>query len=221
MLPVIRNPTIRPINNALNMRHISAPGYPESVDDDFTGANGSLANTALWTTVGNPDIQNNKLSFIGAEGVPVGSTSVTSKYNLTGDFVVQADCQRLHDTITAGEWFRFYVLFDQNNKIQFSLNPDSIGYTIGILVKTGGVTQFSKFILHAKIVPYVQFKAWRTGNTVHCYYNLGASQVLADSATVTTEDVRIQFASAHVAPAPAYEFTVDNFVLNSGTVVWP
>lgn len=61
-----------------------------TVDDDFTGANGSSPSSLLWSTEsGSPTIQSNQL-YIDVNGV--GTEGIISNYYLDGDFDVQVDC---------------------------------------------------------------------------------------------------------------------------------
>jgi hypothetical protein len=184
--------------------------------DDFTGANGTAPN--LWSyIVGTPTIQSNKLRF----STLTNNDEIESVFKISGDFDIQID----FDLVTypaVDNWNFALRLWNEAKTKGMTLErrfDDPTGHMIKTFDYTGSwVEQDSDTIA----ITSMKFKHVRSGSTTTSYYWDGSQWVLTYASTALgTDDIIVILKCAKWAGNPTAEADWDNFVINSGTVVWP
>jgi hypothetical protein len=198
--------------------------YP-SVDDDFTGSNGSAPDTDKWSEL-DPDniadIQSNKLN-VAASGANDKYCLFSGKWNLSGDFDIQVD-------------FDVTSLDDPVSSMHYActlrVEVGAINCRFGRARAGGGDDGYylsgssDAWADHPNADTIGKLRIKRVGGTFTSYY-WHNSQWEWDGSTAgyiwttsTTEDVVIRLYSKQESGS-SLDVNYDNFTVNSGTVVWP
>jgi hypothetical protein len=86
--------------------------HPYEVCDDFTGTDGGVPDTNLWTRSStDADIYDNKLRFADNSS----SVSVYSEFSLSGDFNIQVDFEIINGPSTNSWGTRFMIQLNDNS----------------------------------------------------------------------------------------------------------
>jgi hypothetical protein len=189
--------------------------YP-SVDDSFTGVNGSSPNSDRWTEVSNCEIQSNKLRF------PLMSTSGRCKsvWRLNGDFDIQIDFDLLtYPSVNA--WIaNFRVVF--SNGDYFSVGRAYYSEAHRYLAErkiSGGTTSIGTAVT-SDISGKLRIVRSGTNYSLY-YYNAGWVQLGSTYSYSTLVDCEVNFLRSTWAGNPAISYDFDNFIINSGSFIWP
>lgn len=118
--------------SAFNLYYLSETVIQKSVDDTFTGINGTYPNTSLWTSNNYLTILDNKLhvELNPSDTTPGKGQSTVTKWYIQGDFDVEVD----FESITLDD-------ISQNTKMihltAYSVSDSSAYFFIGIGVNSG------------------------------------------------------------------------------------
>ncbi len=189
-------------------------------DDDFTGEDGDLPNPVLWNlTTGNTitttqEILNNQLHVAQTFviGAPTDTTTVTSKYKLSGDFDVEVEIGLNIDANNASTYVWLYA----------ASRWIGINYASTLKRWTSSIDTWTSV---TRASTYGKVRMVRTGSSMWSYYKdgddnswielqSGTSQATTDTAVV------LQIYCDGGSGTGLVDAWFDNFKINSGTVVW-
>jgi len=187
--------------------------HPESVDDDFTGTDGDLVNQSLWSS--NETIKDNK-AIIYSDSSSI-SNSISSKFRLRDDF----DIEIMYDITISSNVNRWDVRFSlsdsilgeswacqrqyYNNNVMFGIHTPTYS-RVGEIVTT---------------ITNSGFRMTRVAGVITYYYHNGSSWVnIGSDSHTTTNDVQVIFNNLLRDGYPVLQTEVDNFKVNSGTIIW-
>ena len=193
----------------------------QNVDDDFTGVDGDPPDGELWiSNDGSVEINSNRLHhYISNAPTSWYATTLDTPYNISGDFDIQIDVTDFVHYNNTKSYFVIEIRFDGTNRALVGFKYDSIvEYTSQI----NNGTLYSVDV--TAVNSYGQLRITRVGTLVSTYYSveINNSWVLIDSKTINSVDserlrVYTQVSTINTS-ADAY---LDNFKVNSGTIVWP
>lgn len=223
MISAIKNPIIKPIFNTFN-RHIigSPPGpvFPDTVDDDFTGADGSLPNNVLWTSSGGAVIQSNELAA-DLDATTTGST-LYSNFLVGGDFEITMDYR--FDSIS-GVATDYYTRFEVREN-DFALARFFLQYignaTLRIYGNMNGVVTTDDVGISSHV--NTTLRVTRVGATLYFWQGSpGSWSVVGNAAGYYLGSGAIRFYSLVnvFGSNPTLSLARDNFTLVSGDIIWP
>jgi len=191
------------------------------VDDVFTGTDDDPPNSDLWSLSGtqrDPYILSNSLRT-WLEATSSDLQKATSIWRLSGDFDIQADFNLISQPISGVRWTGFVIdsvgtttgqaliLRRYDTGEQYAYNQ-SVSGSWGTL-STTGTTDSSG-----------QLRVTRVGSTLTSYFWSGSSWTQIDSRSWVSDDVKMALGS-QTNVAQSYTADFDNFVINSGTIIWP
>ncbi len=205
------------------------------VDDDFTGVDGDAPKSALWyptkfnitgtypseDNVGSFEIQGNAVEFEISNGITFAV--LCSKFMLSGDFDVQVDF--LIDAIPSSRWAVALYLSDDPNSIP--VIDGTVGYYMSRYYGSSGPYLTAAqgkmtYSLGSNQDLSGGFRITRSGSEVKTYYR--PSTVWYDGLTQSnggTADVYIKLYIRTFYSDQSLIAGFDNFIVNSGTIVWP
>lgn len=200
------------------------PPNPTVVDDDFTGDDGDAPDTNLWSTdisslyniTSSLDVQLNKLKFAVTGDINVGASvaKLESKYEISGDFDIQMDVSDVISTSNRGQiWLRilgvgWLSMSSENSVDMWTTNFDGSQPSV------------------SRTNSFGEIRITRVGNISTGYYDDGSTgtwtQWLQDL-NCSTDDVsiNIELYDNSATGVRASSGFIDNFRINSGTIVWP
>jgi len=188
---------------------------PADVDDNFTGTDGDAPDTRLWEVkAGTPTIQGNALRVRRDNSI---DDAVKTIFKISGNLDVQVDFSSFTSAGNAGAF-----------GIEINEDTDDRGY---VFIYSDGTSSYYSSAVYVAGTPTNgtpaattdtsgKLRIVRSGSTINLYYWNGSSWTLQQTATVTTSDVNIHIWTSTWATNPACSALVDNFTVNSGTVVW-
>lgn len=195
--------------------------WPYKLRDSFTGTDTDPPDPNLWESNTPGELDSNKLKCAVASGDAVKSAS--SKFFLTGDFDIQVD----FDTVThpsTTSWYGSIRVHDENKD---NLNQILYGYDGSdrwqAQYRNNGGSYTNYGTPYVESITSGKFRITRSGSTVSVYRWNGSSFVLYanDTLGLGSADAYVQiFAYTHTS-TPTARVDFDNFVINSGTIVWP
>jgi hypothetical protein len=193
--------------------------------DDFTGDDNDPANQDLWkeysvSGVNDSEILNNKLRCAIDAGV--NPSGVKSHFEFPGDFDIQIDWDeivgpnsngwdsifRVVPQVTPNSYFHIFRAYNTTYQNHFGGNKKTNG-AFGTVTRIGTSLTTSKF----KIV--------RVGTNIKCYFWSGSDWTLVRNDTWLDESCVLQFFQQTSGVNPDTTADFDNFVINSGSVIWP
>ena len=194
--------------------------YPDFNGDTFEGITGDLPNTDLWFTssVQNIIIESNTLKMSGTS-----SAYIESKFTLYNDFDIQVDA--LSDV--------------SNPNINSYTNTLSITWRVGIYTNSVGIykaytSSSNKFVSFYTIsgssgviannttsINPTKLRINKTTSTVYFYFWNGSSWTSMSTYTVDIANFKIKISSDRWDSYPNAINYFSNFLINTGTVVWP
>ncbi len=204
-----------------------------SVNDDFTGADGSLPNNTRWTiTNGNPRIYNNALY---SSTVINGTDEIESNYELVGDFDVEVSGTVGGYTNASGS---SDFSFNHYMKLSFPHNDDHYTsggfYYVDALPPVANNLNFYTAVdgTNDTVIPITgdsndyRFRINRSGSTVSFYYKASTSGIFntswttLDTNTAYTGDcvLSLGLSSSYVTVSGSY---FDDLIYNSGYIKYP
>lgn len=186
--------------------------------DDFTGNDGDKANTELWDTEGNFEIQSNALRTTNQ----VNShfyTKCTFKYKLFSDFDIQIDFNTIVHPKT-NSWVMYLYLISENGDSYLYLYEYTLGYLRYMSYSSG--TQASNHGNVATSDVSGKLRITRVGSVFTSYYWHNSAWVQEESSynlTNFSELVELRIVASNGGGNPNFTGEFDNFKINSGTVV--
>jgi len=186
--------------------------------DTFSGPDGSLPSTSLWSaTDSTVSILNNKLYISSTV-----SKEVISNFFLAGDFDVQVDVE-----VIVGPSINSWNLA-LKVKWPNGANTDAVSIYNAF---TGSTRQFvsDRFINNAGAViatsvvtlNNTKLRITRSGTTFYFYYWNGSNWVAVSSYSGGSQNVYIYICRSSWDSNPSSTNTFSNFLINSGSVIWP
>lgn len=186
------------------------------VDDDFTGSNGDLPDPLKWIcsggSAGDIAIYNNKLRVINNSYL-----TITSTFTFTGDFDVQIDLDLITYPSTCCwslgflmKWGSDYVMVTR--RYSSGQKFESLRYISGVFTVISSVTSS---------ITSTKLRITRTGSIFYFYYWNGSGWSGLGNWSGTTSDLTFIIEHGPWSANPSFTGDFDNFVVNSGTVVWP
>jgi hypothetical protein len=194
--------------------------WPE-LEDTFDGDDGDAPNIDLWsntsTTSSLMDIQSNQLSI----DITSETTSMLcrSKFVLSGDFDIQVDFAHTGLGSTSSIYFGFMIT-EKDDETDEQIGLD-IRYSAGSTYYFSGAKVGGSWDLDSSTTTTDtsgKFRCVRTGSTVYNYY-WNSGWTLIDSHTCPDGDLFVHLRLTTTANI-TFSGTFDNFVVNSGTIVW-
>ena len=203
----------------------------DTVNDDFTGSDGSSPDGNKWYTyAGTPTIQNNKLylnlSSAGEEGVK-------SKYYLTGDFDVHVygELDTYNSSYTGSEYYQHSLMLlfpnesDRFCKISRGYGTEFGGYeyqNFSVISRLATDTVVSG--VTASGVTNYGFRMRRVGSVVHFYYNTLVSGSYGPwtslgSKTMFDSDAQL-ILDAKSSEGSTFNTYFDNLTYDSGQIAY-
>jgi hypothetical protein len=203
--------------------------YP--ADDDFTGADDDPLNIIKWgdpftlhsTTNFGADIQNNMAHFYftGVSGAGGDGVNVNSNFMLTGDFDIQIDFSNLVHLFHNAAGFELEVHFGPDPGDDHVLIKCQYFGAVNWLLRyhdEGNTYDTTP----ARTNDYGKMKITRTGSTVYLWYADGSGDfVSGGSRDMNSDDCFLRLGGYDWNSGAELSIDFDNFVINSGTVVWP
>ena len=193
----------------------------QSVYDDFTGVDGDLPSGLLWDTsaIGTGKIQGNSYYSNAA-------SYITSLFSVSGDFDVEVELEDISHNAAKSWEVRLQAIVDNSNSLHFGL-----GYTgtscsssakayFGYKQVAGSWTE-NGCVLTSNNIGRV--KITRVGTVFQTYY-LNASSVwtaVGSSVNIGSGNVTFRLESVKWDTNPSYQVSINEFKINSGTIVWP
>jgi len=202
---------------------LSLPTRPLSVDDDFTGNDDDLPNAELWkaTNYPLPTIENNSLKL---EATTENTQSdMFSMYSLQGDFDIQVDIDRTDTPITNTSGFYFYVRDPVTADNFYMLDRTfASGHWEGKISKRVDAVSTTLREETAGALADSKRRITRTGTFYEAFYWDGAQwqSYLSDDLGIANP-MEIGMGWYGLIDVTYSSAFADNFVLNSGNVVWP
>lgn len=205
---------------------LTYPQYPSSVDDDFTGTDSDPPNPDLWrdvttnhaTTSFSADIQSNKLkeSFTGLNAAGSDSVTISSIFQISGDFDIQINFDSLiHQNHTAAG---YSIQVTQENGYHSLVKAQYNSGNKWLLRTNDGS---SSEVSPARTNDYGEMRIVRSGSSISLYTTDGlGSETLAHSGTMGSDDVYISLEGYDWESGTEISVNFDNFLINSGTIVW-
>jgi len=190
---------------------------PSFTGDDFTGTNGDPINTTNWVDIGSTDnwvIQNNKANCNLGGSKQLISDSL---FRVSGDFNIQIDIDTFASTgdgplFRLGGWiedltYGFWIGFGRPNTLSGSF-------------KTAG--SFDAGTEVARSNNYGKLGIYRIGTVHYLQYQDGGGgwTALVNKDQGNSDDMLIKI-FAITGAGEAVSGNMDNFVVNSGTILWP
>ncbi|GAH11970.1 unnamed protein product, partial [marine sediment metagenome] len=199
--------------------------YPFDPDDTFSGTDTYPPDPTKWTTPdgsGAAQIQSNKLRMSVGSG-STQSVAFYSQYKLQGDFDVQLDYDIILGPDTDHWWFSLNANTDEPNWA--NKNRALIYRERGGAQKFEWQTYDGSFHTEASPTNSAtsgKMRLTRVGSTWTAYYDVGGGWVsLGASAFINkTGPVFLRIRLENGTGNPAVTMDVDNFIVNSGTVIW-
>ena len=194
-----------------------------STNDDFTGVDGDQANTDLWQTNESTNfeakINSNKLLLRNTVSSQ-GSANVKSRFLISGDFDIEAHFSSLSlNTSMATAQFYLTGVDTNYNFVMFRRYSTNHGNYIGTNYYSGGWGTENRYTSSATDV---KLRITRSGSTVNYYRNVGSGWVLQDTrSSVYTGDIAVRPGIMQSESNGLLSANVDDFIINSGDVVWP
>ena len=190
---------------------------PEFIDI-FTGTNGTPPNTYLWNSIiGTPTIQDNKLRL----STETTNEEVESIFRISGDFSIQVGLNLVTYPATDNWNFTLRLWNEaEDDGVTLERRYDAptghmikfFDYDTGWVERDSDTTSITAF----------KFKFVRVGSIITASYWNGSSWIVSGTSSVLgTQDIKVRFKSAKWSGNPTAVADYDNFVINSGTVVWP
>ncbi|MFT5728753.1 MAG: hypothetical protein ACI8PB_002909 [Desulforhopalus sp.] len=188
-------------------------------DDDFTGTDGDAPNPLLWTT-GIPEsyvvkIDDNSLYL--SKPIGSGECSVDSTYSLPGDADVQVD-YTLIDTSLSNEWRAgISILLESGNRLWVTR-----AYSSGsryLVLAYNGTTYAATYLSTSDTSG--KLRIIKSGSTITAQVWTGGSwtsiaHTLSDSSDISKVSCSL---AGYSSVNPATTVKLDNFIINSGTVI--
>jgi hypothetical protein len=195
-----------------------------NVDDNFTGNNGDAPNVDLWkTTIRNGEtitIQNNKLKFTGDGTLTFGQSSyIKAIYKVTGNF----DLQYTYNIVQkpTSNWIIELNVGFGNSAGYIRRQRSSNNEQYAGRCKINGSNQTFYTTATTDISGYLRLT--RTETTFKGMFSNNNIDwtTLWSYTSSPEEDVIYLRALMYSAENQNTEITIDDFKLNSGTIVWP
>ena len=189
-------------------------------EDDFEDSDGDIPDFDKWlVSKGNPRIQNGMLRLDMLNSIQ----QVKSKFRLVNDFDIEVDWQ-LDANVTQSWWIaQLFLIFPLNNNHWCYAGR---GYTSGSgpffrgRYHNGGANTTTVSV-DAQSITSFSLRLKRTGSTVFFYYKTSGAWQSLGSAPMYASDCEVAFYLNRGDQNPRVSSAVDNFRINSGTVVWP
>ncbi len=197
---------------------------PASVDDDFTGVNGDVPNELLWKVTSVDDASSITIAInslkLAVEDSILGDVNACSLFLLSGDFDVQVDILDLNFS-TNRMLFDFICSNQESSEdaVYVRLNYES---TLDVDVWShspgGWVDEYRG---NGEGGYPCKFRIVRTAVSVTCYYFYSGNWHDLTTIAFVSADMHVQFRLRSLTAVQNSNITIDNFKVNSGTVVWP
>jgi len=184
----------------------------QDVNDDFTGTDSDDPNINLWKNSGG-FLVSNKVRFTGTS-----AKNCESIFKVSGDFDIQVDMNAVIAPSTA-TWEMYFRCRDDSGvgAIIGKKYDASQGHRINNFALPG----WTQTATYSSTVTELKLRFVRVGTTLTGYYDIGAGWVSHGSATVSLDKINVAFACNAWGTPPTYAADFDNFIVNSGTIVWP
>lgn len=199
---------------------------PATVDDDFTGVYGDLPNQELWNISDHEagcivEINNNRLLLKNCENSE--DPAIKSKYNLeTGNFDIQVDYDAsANDTEIEHGYSSLELTMDGGYTLYLSYRSPS---TIRSFFLYSNVPGYSFDYKSAELIyPVGKLRLVLNNNILEGFYHDGVDWVLLTPGftfgDIKVEEIQLKIGEYGARPVVTTYF--DNFIVNSGTIVWP
>jgi hypothetical protein len=202
---------------------------PISVNDYFTGANGDAPNDILWsalkydpvsvTQTATNVLDTNRLKFSINNTQEL--TFISSKFKLIGDFDIQVDFET-NASNSSLYWSAAMTVCDEDEP---SINTNIWGF-IGRYSGSAGPYRIQTYNVSAVIGGSIdssgKLRLVRSGSTLTGYFLNGSSWTsLSSDSSFGTANVYVKLFVRTWNSDLIHTVYYDNFVVNSGTVVWP
>lgn len=192
------------------------------VGDDFTGENGSIPNSLIWVQTAQTEqyINANKLYCYVATALTSGPAT-EALFNIKGDFDIQVDITNISAPATNNWYERLRVVSKNNNEIWGSI---AIAYAANIRgfhfrYDDYGTNDGEHIV--ANTSDNVTLRIVREANILSAYYySVDMWVQIGSSHTWSFDNVRIMLDSYKSFTTNSLTFTHDNFIINSGTIIW-
>ncbi len=202
--------------------------YPEVTGDDFTGEDGDAPNKLLWNITnssvsGTVALLDNKLRVSIPFTSANESISSISVFRIDGDFDVQVDYDQISNDPPSSSTSHLAGFFIHDGTRSFPLSS-AVNSTPTRSFYSGSPADGSSFITTALTEGKLRWT--RAGTTVTCYYWNGSQwewdgntsgRVFSDTSTGSIAVNILTGADFDSGTTTEY----DNFIINSGTVIWP
>lgn len=194
---------------------------PSSFNDAFTGANGSVPNSNLWTTSagsGTVNIQNNSLSL--SNSTASGYSCVSSKYILFGAFDIQVDFSNLSPGTGNGSGFELKLQTEQIQNYQMYIKASyttSNQWTSAWSSNWGGAWNNTTSTTRSNNYGKLRFVRSSSLTTLTAYYldgNGSWTQLLQTTTFTTVPQLYVLLGAYCVSGTVSGNF--DNFTIASG-----
>lgn len=197
------------------------PSLPISANDDFAGVDGSLPNPLRWDTsgIGDGSIQSN--NYYSDD-----SSYITSRFSISGDFDVEVELEDILHTAAKSWEIRIKAIIDSSNYLHFGLGYTGTACSTSAKAYFGykqvaGVLAENGCVLTSNNIGRV--KITRVGTICQTYYlnSSGVWTALGSSVSMGVGNVTFCLESVKWDTFPTYQVSVNYFIVNSGTIVWP
>lgn len=187
------------------------------VDDDFNTLNHNVWDYPDISAqdLFSHDTSNNRLSFVRDDSGSRDTYTIKSLFRLSGDFDVQVDFGI--NTLEGGT---------NNQAALFTILPEGTSGSLitryysgsnGYWATTPGTGSTSHLSTHTS----GKLRVSRTGTTMYVYYWTGSAwTTIRTDSSASTNDVEVHLSATQDGSA-ALDSWIDNFTVNSGTIVWP
>jgi hypothetical protein len=208
------------LNTSTHSEFFNEMSYTD-VDDDFTGNNGDMANTDLWTTSEDTNfeakIDGNKLLLHNSVSSQ-GSAAVYANYFLEGDFDIEVHFSSVTVTTNTAT-VQMFLAGDSSHYFTFFRRYNSAhGNYIGSNEYTGG---WGSEVVYLTSVTDLKLGAVRSGSTMYFYRDTGAGWVLHDTrSSIYTGLINVKLSAQQASSNALVSAKADDFIINSGTVIW-
>ena len=189
----------------------------KSVDDNFTGEDGTLPDTKLWSTTGDVELASNTLKL----GATTSSAKCASIFRLSGDFDISIDFDVTGNPST-DSWISGLYIFQVT---------DNNGYVVGRGYGGNSLIDFQKLVngswdsTLATVTTSVytgKLRLTRSISTFTAYYDIGSGWVnMGSNNSGYSSEMFLRLTLGSWAGNPSVTAYFDNFKVNSGTIVWP
>jgi hypothetical protein len=186
-------------------------------DDIFTGTNGDSPRSWLWSVItGTPSIYNNTLRLLTANGDALRST-----FWFIGDFEVQIDFDCTTDLATNSWGLDLVVRIDETHRGYFRAGYTGSAKIYQIGYVNGGSWSYSNYTRTQ--TPTGKLKISRSSNVFTASFWNGSSWTAEPTFNIGSAGnvVHIDLIAAKWDGNPSITGYFDNFLVNSGTPIFP